>query len=604
VLNLSAPKISTGDVNDRRIIFDGLINILKNEKNTVTNLKSENTFSSAGNEYNLPYISEEDGNTSNLGFWLDIELPEKIVPTLFAYNTSCVSSDDLAEKHKTPKNFVFLGKQKEDNSNTFTLLRIEHEYTITNTDFESLNYFTLKNTNKTYDKFRFGIMSTNFPNDNTILPVSIGGLKVFGKNGYFGNMKSFIQKPDLIKDKVLFNNVQSVGINNFNPISTVSINPDISTDTSIQSILNLNFDNVESQFITTTQNNPKYAFNVIRKAETTSGAIGVRASHKLGAFNFSHNSSPLNTRYDIELSHERIDSVAHYHGQDRLPTLSLLSDGRIGVGMTPDPTTAEDSNLHGISINKNINIYPNPVDYSKNIQIVAPDALTTSYKIELPSSYSPNQNIPGQVLKILSADEDGIKTEWDVAKVDTTLANLPNITIGNSDYPERKVSHSHALDSNIYIFQADKIVVGSRGDNFIIDDEIKTDSNIESNSLMIEGNTFCIGSIFATVDITTDSDISYKADFSNISYPLDKISNLTGYTFTRNDTDLTDRRFTGLIAQDVQKVIPEAILEKPDGKLRVMYGNLSGLFVEAFKEMRTEINQLKNEIATLKQSIQ
>ena len=63
---------------------------------------------------------------------------------------------------------------------------------------------------------------------------------------------------------------------------------------------------------------------------------------------------------------------------------------------------------------------------------------------------------------------------------------------------------------------------------------------------------------------------------------------LTGYTYTRTDSG---ERQTGLIAQDVQKVLPEAVV---DGEhLSLAYGNLVGLLVEAIKELRAEVAALK-----------
>jgi hypothetical protein len=59
------------------------------------------------------------------------------------------------------------------------------------------------------------------------------------------------------------------------------------------------------------------------------------------------------------------------------------------------------------------------------------------------------------------------------------------------------------------------------------------------------------------------------------------------------------RRHTGLIAQDVQKVLPEAIYEDADGYLAISYGSITGLLVEAIKEMRTEISRLKSRVTEL-----
>jgi hypothetical protein len=51
-------------------------------------------------------------------------------------------------------------------------------------------------------------------------------------------------------------------------------------------------------------------------------------------------------------------------------------------------------------------------------------------------------------------------------------------------------------------------------------------------------------------------------------------------------------RQTGLIAQEVQAVAPEAVIEA-EGVLRLAYGNLIGLLVEAIKDLAHEVDQLK-----------
>jgi hypothetical protein len=56
----------------------------------------------------------------------------------------------------------------------------------------------------------------------------------------------------------------------------------------------------------------------------------------------------------------------------------------------------------------------------------------------------------------------------------------------------------------------------------------------------------------------------------------------------------------GVIAQDVEKVLPEAVRENEDGFKNVAYGNMVGLLIEAIKEQQTQIDELKAEVAELK----
>ena len=96
------------------------------------------------------------------------------------------------------------------------------------------------------------------------------------------------------------------------------------------------------------------------------------------------------------------------------------------------------------------------------------------------------------------------------------------------------------------------------------------------------------GSLTATGNITAYSDARLKTDLTRIEGALDKIEKLAGYTFTRTDSG---ERQTGLLAQDVQKVLPEAVVEGE--YLSVAYGSMLGLVVEAINELRAEVKALK-----------
>ena len=98
------------------------------------------------------------------------------------------------------------------------------------------------------------------------------------------------------------------------------------------------------------------------------------------------------------------------------------------------------------------------------------------------------------------------------------------------------------------------------------------------------------GAFTATGDITAFSDRRLKKNVEPIFGALDKTLQLTGCTFDRIDTG---ERQTGLIAQDVLEVLPEAVREMEDGTLSLAYGNLVGLLVEAIKELKSEVEGLK-----------
>lgn len=90
-------------------------------------------------------------------------------------------------------------------------------------------------------------------------------------------------------------------------------------------------------------------------------------------------------------------------------------------------------------------------------------------------------------------------------------------------------------------------------------------------------------------NFVSSSDARLKTNVTPISDALQKVQALTGVTYNMIDGG---SREIGLIAQDVQAVAPEAVVET-EGLLRLAYGNLVGLLVEAIKDLSAEVEHLK-----------
>ncbi len=106
------------------------------------------------------------------------------------------------------------------------------------------------------------------------------------------------------------------------------------------------------------------------------------------------------------------------------------------------------------------------------------------------------------------------------------------------------------------------------------------------------------GQIRATDDITAfySSDISLKENISPISNALDKISQISGVQFDWNkeyidknggeDGYFVRKRDVGVIAQEIQKVLPEVVAKRSNGTLAVKYDRIIALLIEAIKELK------------------
>jgi len=330
-----------------------------------------------------------------------------------------------------------------------------------------------------------------------------------------------------------FNNV---GISNINPISALSIGSDLITNSPI-SLLSLNHP------IPTSFSNIDVPVINITRPSSNSLTTGVKAVHYLNSWYTS------NTTYSIKLTHSNIEN-------ERL-VLAMNSDGKIAIGGYPDCNVTSNA----ISIfNSGLSFYQN-----SNFINLQTSNISSNYNIVLP----PYPGIYDNTFYINNVSNNTIYLSFDdpVEK----MVRRPHIKFGNQNIIARK-------ENGVVIQIAGNCLIGS--------------NNVASVGENYLKHALCVaGTIYSTVDITTDSDISYKYNIKVIEDPLMKINKINGYTFNRNDTN-DDNRYSGLIAQEVLKVMPEVITKKHDGKYRIIYTNLAGLFVEGIKKLDKKNNYI------------
>ena len=107
----------------------------------------------------------------------------------------------------------------------------------------------------------------------------------------------------------------------------------------------------------------------------------------------------------------------------------------------------------------------------------------------------------------------------------------------------------------------------------------------------INGNLTVTGTVLSNNNITAFSDIRLKTNIKKIDCALEKVCKINGYTF-----DINNKKGTGVIAQELKTVLPEAVIETDTEEkyLSVAYGNIVGLLIEAIKDLKSEIEVLKN----------
>ena len=143
-----------------------------------------------------------------------------------------------------------------------------------------------------------------------------------------------------------------------------------------------------------------------------------------------------------------------------------------------------------------------------------------------------------------------------------------------------------------------EFVVHDSGDS--VDSFMKYNgSNFEmGNNIGWGTTTFTFASsITAGGNVTAYSDIKLKENIEVIPNALDKVKQIRGVTFTRNDQEDKDLRHAGVIAQEVEKVLPEVVGYDENKDIKtVSYGNMVGLLIEAVKELKQEVDDLKAQL--------
>jgi hypothetical protein len=124
---------------------------------------------------------------------------------------------------------------------------------------------------------------------------------------------------------------------------------------------------------------------------------------------------------------------------------------------------------------------------------------------------------------------------------------------------------------------------------------IRTSATSGSYALYVDGG------IYSTGNIVAYSDVRKKKDIVTIDGALDKVNRMRGVYYTRietNDPKIDpNKRQVGVIAQEMNEVLPEAVTYATDvDEYGVQYGNLAGVFIEAIKELKAEIEELKRRL--------
>ncbi|MGB2203658.1 MAG: tail fiber domain-containing protein, partial [Pseudooceanicola atlanticus] len=117
-------------------------------------------------------------------------------------------------------------------------------------------------------------------------------------------------------------------------------------------------------------------------------------------------------------------------------------------------------------------------------------------------------------------------------------------------------------------------------------------SDARFKDFFLSGNINAGGNITAQGDVTAYSDESLKENIETIDAPLEKLKGMRGVTYNR--IDMNGREQVGVIAQEVEAVLPQVVHTDEHGTKHVAYGNMVALLIEAVKDLQSQVEEMKN----------
>ena len=160
-----------------------------------------------------------------------------------------------------------------------------------------------------------------------------------------------------------------------------------------------------------------------------------------------------------------------------------------------------------------------------------------------------------------------------------TSSGVADLYLGNNG--TGNFARFHTNNSNTYFDMNCGVVYWRQGSG------TRFQHNMTSGTFTASGDLVAYGS---------PSDVRLKENIKPIESALDKVGKLQGVTFDwkKSDSILDIKEDIGFIAQDVQKVIPELVRENKDGMLSMRHQGIAPILLEAIKELKAEIEELKS----------
>jgi hypothetical protein len=372
-----------------------------------------------------------------------------------------------------------------------------------------------------------------------------------------------------------------------------------------QSVLEIAVNNDTEDSINLSSTGP---VNVTNATDATTASLGaLRVAGGLGVVKRIYSNGSIST--DSFLNTGANATIFSLTDSSSVATGALVVGGGVGIGKNLN--VGGDLNVTGL-IKNNFFEYtpgtssPTPADIKSN-SIHGFNAYSST---DFPGTYYTGWTVKGstvgaQMAVYWNVEEVGSATKVYVRANDDTGSTAAwstwerILTESNTTIPSLSANKPVFTDANKALTSSGTVPTNQGGtglSSFISGGVVyasSTSALATGSGLTYNGTDLTCGG-----NVTAYSDARLKKNVKVIENALEKVQDLNGYTFERTDIDVG--RQTGVIAQEVMCVLPEAVSMSEDGKYTVAYGNMVGLLIESIKELNSQVTTLKAELEKLK----
>ena len=184
-------------------------------------------------------------------------------------------------------------------------------------------------------------------------------------------------------------------------------------------------------------------------------------------------------------------------------------------------------------------------------------------------------------------DISGLDASFNEINLRDNIKFEGSIKIGNNTTASHNESMAIGKDANAGAYQNSSAIGNG--------------ATVDANNTIQLGNS-SMEFVNTSGTVTMASDIRLKDNITTLDDSLEKIKNIRGVSFTRNDLPNKNKKYIGVIAQELEKIVPEVVNDNGSYK-SVMYNTLVGLLIEGIKDLSDKNDKLEKELSEVKKHL-